>query len=166
MATTTVSATVTQGVNLTRTYQDYPGGSTTRVQQSDPGLQGLSFSAATTPAATKAWSKAMQLAATPTTLDLTSLDGSYGDTSFSKVFVLSVANLTSTSGYIVTVGAAASQAFTGPLGGTAPTIAVAPSMTQTLATTATAGWTTSSKNNLKLDPGANTVNVVVSIIGA
>jgi hypothetical protein len=116
------------------------------------------------------WADTRTLAvSTPVTLDLTSLTGTTTNTgaaTFAKVKILSITNNeTQGSGKTLTVGAAASNPFLGPLGGTAPTFAVEAGTTVTLYSVSTAAWTTSSASNLKLDPGANSISTTTVIVG-
>lgn len=127
------------------------------------------------------YAKAITLvASTPQTLDLTSLtDLSGASINFARVRDFAVINTSTTTGQIVTVGAAATNAWVGPLGTTTSTAIVYPGVTG--AATPSPGhirWTdpyttgvsggmvvTGTSKSVKLDPGANTITVYVIIAG-
>lgn len=104
-------------------------------------------------------------ASTPVTTDLTNISGtatlSAGDNSYATVNQLIFVN---PGAQDVTVGAAASAPFLGPLGGTTPTFKVPAGGTEVW--NSPAGWTTSSANNLKFDPGSANATLYVSVGGA
>lgn len=110
------------------------------------------------------------LAGAATTLDLTSLGAAGasragGVTNFSAVHTLVLHNF-GTGTMVLTVGAAAANPFTANfLGGTGPTVKVPAGGKIVFRNPAAAGWATSSANNLKLDPGADTFKVGVAIGG-
>lgn len=97
--------------------------------------------------------------------DLSTVVADYvGDTiNFSAVHAICI-QILGTGDLTLTVGNASATQFTGPLGAAAHTVAVRPGYPLVLATDATAGWTTSSKNLLKLLPSA-TMTVAITIRG-
>lgn len=124
------------------------------------------------------YAKQLILAGSATTLDLTSLADLSGATvSFARVRLLMIQNLATTAGYTVTVGAAASNQFTGFLGTTTSTVILQPNVGATsnqsvhtfldpYSTGASTGaYVDSTHKSLKLDPGANTISVNVLILG-
>ena len=117
------------------------------------------------PTVSRSWSSDLSLAGSATTLDLTSLTGPRGTETFATIVGLYVYNLTTTAGYAVTVGNAASNAWTGPLGGTTPTLTVPAGSRLVLENNDTAWTVDGTHKSLKLDPGANTVSVRVVILG-
>jgi hypothetical protein len=121
----------------------------------------------TSPAVTKQWSSTVALAGTAQTLDLTTLTGPRGAETFASVRAVYVRNKSTTAGHVLTVGNAASDAWTGPFGGTTHTVAVPAGGRLVIDNLAGTAWTVSgSVKNLKLDPGASTFNVDVLIIGS
>jgi hypothetical protein len=120
-------------------------------------------------AATDKFGTVLALAAAAVTLDLTSLaaagssrDGS--TTNFADVHSLIIRNC-GTGTNTVTVGAAASTAFDYFFGGTTPTLKIPAGCAVALRTAVAAGLSTASKNNIKLDPGADTFKVTVAVSG-
>lgn len=124
------------------------------------------------------YAKQLSLAGTATTLDLTSLADLGGSTvSFARVRLFVVQNLATTAAYTVTVGAAASNQWTGFLGTTTSTVVLQPNVGATAnqslllfldpySTGATTGaYVDGTHKSLKLDPGANTISVNVLILG-
>jgi hypothetical protein len=123
------------------------------------------------------YAKALSLAGSATTLDLTSVtDLSGASISFARVRVLVIQNLATTAAYTVTVGNAASNIFTGFIASTG-TVVIQPNVgatsnysshvfTDLYSTGASTGaYVDSTHKNLKLDPGANTISVNVLILG-
>lgn len=115
----------------------------------------------------KLWVRTVSLSAsTPVTLDLTALTGGVGDTSFAAIKSITFINHeTAGGGKDVTVGAAASTPFTGPLGGTTPTIDVQAGTSLPWVNPEAAGWACGTNKNLKLDPGANAITLSLVIAG-
>jgi hypothetical protein len=104
---------------------------------------------------------------TPQTPDLTGLTGGQGDTSFSKIKVFALFNNEAAgSGKKVIVGNG-TNAFVGPFGAAAHTIAVEAGCGLVMWTKETAGWAVAngSTDGLKLDPGANNVSVTLVLAG-
>jgi hypothetical protein len=105
-------------------------------------------------------------ASTPISVDLTDIDAtstsSAGDDTFAKAFDIQLINPGTQD---VIVGAAASHAFLGPLGGTTPTITVAAGSVEHIQSVA--GWTIASGTNsiLKFDPGGSAAQIAVAIGG-
>lgn len=106
-------------------------------------------------------------AATPQTLDLTALtDDGGASVSFSTIKEIYMRSKSTTSSHKVTVGAAASNAFTGPLAGTSPTLDVCASSPVNLCNLLSSGWTVDATHkSLKLDPGANTQDFELVLAG-
>lgn len=120
------------------------------------------------------YAKQLSLAGSATTLDLTALtDLSGASINFARVRELIIQNLATTSTYTVTVGAAASNAWTGILGTTTSTLIIPPSAGNGLfrfsdysSTGASTGAVVSgTSKSLKLDPGANTISINIVILG-
>lgn len=124
------------------------------------------------------YAKQLSLAGSATTLDLTSVtDLSGASVSFARVRLIVVQNLATTAGYTVTIGAAASNQWTGFLGTTTSTLVLQPNVGATtnhsafVATdiystgSSTGAYVDSTHKSLKLDPGANTISVNVFILG-
>jgi hypothetical protein len=105
------------------------------------------------------------LSATPTTIDLTSMSFGIGDSSIAKVKGWYIENLTTTASRPVTVGNAASAQFPFKLGAATNTFVVAEGGATIYFEKTTNGIATSSANNVKLDPGANTVDCFVAFWG-
>lgn len=105
------------------------------------------------------------LSATPTTLDLTSWATGIGDSSLANIKGCLIINNTTTSGYKVIVGGAASNPFPFCLNTAATTFDVDEGGFFLWGHQKADGETTSSANNIKLDPGANTVNVTLVVWG-
>ena len=117
-------------------------------------------------AVSKMWTNTISLAtSTPQTLDLTALSGGAGDTSLASVKIFAIYNNETTASKKVTVGNAASTQFKGPLSSGTTTIDIDGGAAMVLFSSTAAGWTTSSLNNLKLDPGSNAVSVTVVLAG-
>lgn len=163
--TTTVSSTLTTTLTVSRVSTTSPSNLKDTVAVTTGSTAGQALSASSTPAATKSWVKTFDLAAnTPITLDLTALTGGQGDADLTgHVWQMAITNHATTAGYTLTVGNAASTIFSFGLGGTTPTIDVAPGMTLALASNA--GWVVSaSYKSLKLDPGVNAITCTVSFV--
>lgn len=128
------------------------------------------------------YGKVLNLAGSATTLDLTSLTDLNGAAiNFARVRELVIVNQAITAGFIVTIGAAASNAWsTGALGTATSTSILQPSVTtpaQLLGLSmfrwsdpftvgaSTGGYVDSTHKALKLDPGANTINISIIIAG-
>jgi hypothetical protein len=100
------------------------------------------------------------------TLDLTNLTDPLGNAiNFTRVMAIEiVANAANTT--TLTVGAAASNPFLGPLGGTAPTVALKAGERMLFAASASSGWSTSSANNLKVSNAAGaTATYSIKVVG-
>lgn len=121
------------------------------------------------------YAKQLSLAGTATTLDLTSLtDLSGASINFARVRFIWIFNLATTAGYTITVGNAASNAFTGFLSSTGTAVCYPGSSSNygrlifedPNSTGGSVGAVTGGSNkNLKLDPGANTISCFVVIGG-
>lgn len=125
------------------------------------------------------YGKVLSLAGSATTLDLTSLTDLNGAAiNFARVRELIIVNQAVTAAFTVTVGAAASNAWsTGPLGTSTSTSILQPSVGQTVGLSmlrwsdpfttgaTTGGYVDSTHKALKLDPGANTISVAIIIAG-
>ena len=103
---------------------------------------------------------------TPQTIGLQALGSvtnNAGDTSFATIYEVIVINLGT---HPVTLGAAASHPFLGPLGGTSPTFTVAAGAQVRWHNPA--GWTVTGGSNdqLKCDPGSNAATLGIAIGGA
>jgi len=125
----------------------------------------------------------LSLAGTATNLDLTSLtDPAGGSINFARVRHIMIANLATTAGYTLTIGAASSNAWTGLLGTSTSTIVLPPGIAAVSGTSparpsvfvagdplssgASGGFIVGASSKvLKLDPGANTFSVSVLIVG-
>lgn len=109
------------------------------------------------------------LASTPQTLDLTSLTDLSGATvNFARIRELVIQVVTTTSGYTVTVGAAAANPWAALWGTTGTMVIPAGSIFRVSEPNllSTAGLVTSgTSKNLKLDPGANQVVINLMIVG-
>lgn len=100
------------------------------------------------------------------TLDLTALVGPLGEVvSFAKVKAILIKAAAGNTNNVV-VGDAAVDPFTGPLGGTTPTITVPPGGVALL-TAPAAGWSTTSATDLKVaNSGAGTgVTYDIEVVG-
>lgn len=124
------------------------------------------------------YAKQLSLAGSATTLDLTSLtDLSGASISFARVRVLIVQNLATTAAYTLTLGAAASNQWTGFLGTATSTAVIQPNVGATsnysshvfldlYSTGASTGaYVDGTHKSFKLDPGANTFSANVLILG-
>ncbi len=133
-------------------------------------LEAFSYLLMGNAASTKKFAARLALAGTPQTLDLTSLaaagavrDGT--STNFSVAHTLMYWNLGSGT-KTLTVGAAGSNPFTGPLGGSSPTIAVSAGMLVVLQNPLAAGWAIDGTHKaLKFDPGADTFDAIFALAG-
>jgi hypothetical protein len=105
------------------------------------------------------------LAGSATTIDLTNMSFGQGDSSIAKVKGWLIRNETTTSGYKVTVGNAASAQFTFKQTSATDTFEVAEGGVKMYHDGTTNGTTTTSANNVKFDPGANTVSVFFAVWG-
>lgn len=102
------------------------------------------------------------------TLDLTSLTGPLGDSiSFAKVKAIMIKAAAGNTNNVV-VGAAASNAFVGPFGGTTPTLSIPPGGS-ILLLAPVSGWAVAngSTDNLKIanSAGSTSVTYDITIIG-
>lgn len=110
---------------------------------------------------TKKFGCLLALAAAAQTLDMTSLASAGASrastsTNFSAAHTLQITNF-GTGTNVLTVGAAAANAFLGPFGGTTPTYTIPAGATLILRCPQAAGWTIDGTHkNLKFDPGADT----------
>lgn len=125
------------------------------------------------------YGKTLALAATPTTLDLTSLTDLNGAAlNFARIRELIIVNLAVTAGYTLIIGGAGSNAWdTGVLSSTTYTATLQPSVGQTVGNATlhwsdpwsvgatTGGYVGASHKLLKLDPSANTLNAYVLLVG-
>lgn len=163
----TVTASVVPGITVNYTATEVAG-ATTEIQTKLPAsYTPVAFTNGTGGSAVeKMYVNQISLSSsTPQTLDLTALTGGAGDTSFAKVKIIGIYNNeTRGTGKKVTVGAAASDSFQFGLSA-AGTIDVPAGHALTLANSETAGWTTTSATDLKLDPGSNAVSVTVLLVG-
>lgn len=106
------------------------------------------------------------------TLDLYgSLTNQLGETiNFARVKVIVVELLTTTAASSITVGNAASNVFTGPLGGTTPTVTIANGGGMAFWRSDATGWTVtnSSTDNLKVlnNDGAVVATYRITLIGS
>jgi hypothetical protein len=114
----------------------------------------------------------LALAAAAQTLDLTSLAAAGASrastsTNFTAVHSVIIKNF-GTGTMVLIVGNAAGTQFADWLGGATQTLKIPAGGEIVLRNSTAGGWTTSSKNNLKFDPGADTfkVGVVIGGIGA
>lgn len=105
------------------------------------------------------------LSASATTIDLTSMSFGIGDSSIAKVKGWYIENLTTTASRPVTVGNAASAQFPFKLGAATNTFVIAEGGATVYFEKTTNGITTTSANNVKFDPGANTVDVFFAVWG-
>jgi hypothetical protein len=101
------------------------------------------------------------------TLDLTALTGPAGEAvNLAGIRSITVHNLATNAAHVLTVGAAASDPFLGPLGGTAPTIDVEPGAAVPFCNKPTgAPYSTTGATDLKLDFGANSFSAELVIRG-
>ena len=167
----TYSAKVSSGVIATK-VDSIVGTNDTRVSVQLPdGSAPLEFTSGTGAGAiNKMGYGSISLAATTATIALDAVASTVtnwvGDSAFTKVKELYIYNA-ATAGTTkpVTVGAAASVAFVGPMGGTTPTQAIDAATALHWTSTEANGWSCSTNKNLKLDPGANTVTVYIVIAG-
>ena len=167
----TYSAKVSSGVIATK-VDSIVGTNDTRVSVQLPdGSAPLEFTSGTGAGAiNKMGYGSISLAAAATTVALDAVSSTItnwvGDTAFTKIKELYIYNA-ATAGTTkpVTVGAAASVAFVGPMGGTTPTQAIDAATALHWTSTEANGWSCSTNKNLKLDPGANTVTVYIVIAG-
>lgn len=112
------------------------------------------------------WADTRTYSATSTTLDLTTLAAAATNTgaaSFSNIKILAIYNNDSTN--TLTVGAAASTPFAGPLGGTSPTITIQPGGCAMFVNKNADGWACSTNKSLKIDPGPNNISATVVLAG-
>lgn len=117
------------------------------------------------------WHDERTLAATSETLDVTALTrtilGSTNTVNFARIKGLVIRNTTTTAGSKLTVGAAASNAWTGWTSVAASTLYVDPNGILFLWAPSATSWVTSgSSKNIKIDAGANTIVYRIVIIGA
>lgn len=105
------------------------------------------------------------LAGSAQEVDFTTLSNGIAAASFDKLKVLAIFNLATTAGYDLAVGGAASNAFSAIFSDATDEIVIAPGGCA-LFIAPGAGYTVDSSHKaLKLDPGANTFNVLVVAIG-
>lgn len=119
--------------------------------------------------ANKQWSKTATLTATSTTLDLTSLTGTFGTVTFTKIKALILINTSTTDGAMLTVGNAASNQWYAPFGGSAHTVKVGPGsclVLSAMTAQSTGAWTVDASNkSLKIDAGSATITYKLVLIG-
>jgi hypothetical protein len=116
------------------------------------------------------YAKQLTLAATPTTLDLTAVtDLSGASVNFARVREMAIQIVDKTAGHNVTLGNAATNAFSAFWGATGTDVVFAGSIryfTDPTSTGAGVGAIVDSTHkNLKLDPGANTVVINILVVG-
>lgn len=116
------------------------------------------------------YAKQLTLAATPTTLDLSSLtDLAGGSVNFARIREMAIQVVDTATTHIVTLGDAASNAFSAFWGATGTDIVFAGSIRYfTDPTSVGAGVgaiVDSTHKNFKMDPGANTVVINILIVG-
>lgn len=112
-------------------------------------------------------------AATPTTIDLQTMDCLNGDVGFTTIRGIAVYNDSSTPTHALTIGPAASDGFLGPFGDASDRLVIDGSTTTTKSHVilsrpgTTAGWTVSSSlKNFVIDPGSDSVPFRVVVFGA
>jgi hypothetical protein len=120
-------------------------------------------------ASTHKFGALLALAAAAVTLDLTSLAAAGASragtsTNFTAVHTLVLHNFGTTT-MVLTVGNAAATQFADFLGAATSTIKIPAGGKLVLRNPLPAGWLTASKNNLKLDPGADTFKAGIAIGG-
>ncbi|MFO0960867.1 MAG: hypothetical protein U0800_26085 [Isosphaeraceae bacterium] len=121
--------------------------------------------------ASKLWAGTIPLAAsTPQTLDLSALAGGRGDTSFSDVTLIAIVSLEDPAAHparACAVGdpAMGSASLDDPIGASGSVIAVPSGTTRLLYLATATGWAVGTRRRLKLDPGADSCNVLVIIAG-
>lgn len=116
------------------------------------------------------YARQLTLAATPTTLDLTTLtDLSGAAASFARVREFAVQVVDTTTTHVVTLGNAASNAWAPIWGATGTNLVAAGSIyhvTDPTSVGSGVGYVVgASSKNLKIDPGSNTVVVNILIVG-
>lgn len=113
------------------------------------------------------WADVRAYAATPTTLDLTSLSAAATNTgaaAFAAIKGLRLENLDATNA--VTIGGAGTTPFAFQGWGTAAnTLVLKAGAVLEIVDPSAAGMTCSTAKNLKVDPGANTVSVGICLFG-
>lgn len=119
--------------------------------------------------ANKQWSKTATLTATSATFDLTSLTGTFGTVTFTKIKGLILINTSTTDGAMLTVGNAASNVWAAPFGGSTQTVKVGPGsclVLSAMTAQSTGAWTVDASNkNLKIDAGSATITYKLVLIG-
>lgn len=133
-------------------------------------LEAVSLALGDVTSSTKKFACILSLAGSPQTIDFTSLgtagaarDGS--SLNFSAVHTLLAWSLGSGT-KIATLGAAAANPWTGPLGGTTPTLTLPPGGILALRNPTAAGWVVDGTHkNWKVDPGADTFTVLLALAG-
>lgn len=158
---------VLPAIQISGTDTKTTGASTSAVGRMPSGWTPTTFTNGTgAGAANKAHYGVLTLSGSATTVDLTSMSFGIGDASLSKVKGMLIQNLTTTTSYKVTVGNAASAVFQFMnISATTTTVEVQPGCAFLYFDTTANGTTTTSHNNLKLDPGANTVSVFLAVWG-
>lgn len=124
------------------------------------------------------YAKKLNLAGSATTLDLSSIaDVSGATVNFARVRLLIVQNLATTAGYTVTLGSAASNQWTGFLGTSTSTVIVPPNVGATANQSlflftdlysvgaSTGAYVDGTHKSFKIDPGANTLDINLLILG-
>ena len=107
------------------------------------------------------------------TIDLTTLTDVYGTTlSWAKVKAIILINTATTAGYILTVGAAASNAWVGgstanagPLVDTTDKVVIGSGGVMYFSSPVDGFSVSGTSKNLKVDPGANTITYTLAILG-
>lgn len=112
-------------------------------------------------------SQRLSLAAAAQEIDLSALGTALGTKSFAKVRGLIFQNLADAeSGHSVAIEAGASSGFTPFLSGTTPALVIPSQGVYLLLNPQVAAWTRdSSHKSLKFDPGANTMDFIVGVVG-
>lgn len=171
---------VSGGTNATFSYTETITSGVVQTLQLQTGITlGINYSSGTgTQQVDLIYAKQLTLSATPTTLDLTSLADLVGSSySFFRVRELIITNLASVGGQTLSLGSTGGVAsgFSG-FWGTSAVVTIPPAVGQTTGNTVRFAdpWSTSSTSgavvgasnkNIKLDPGANSFNVNVIILG-
>ena len=160
-------ATVTGNLNLQATITQINTSALSGAQSLSPALNPIiNFTTSGTAASQLdlEHAKAYSLAATPTTIDLTSLlDVFGGAVNFARGKIVIVQNTATTDGYNVTLSGGASNAWSNFITGN---VILPPSGFIVVAGPLATGWVVDGTHKtFKMDPGANTITVNVIIAG-
>jgi hypothetical protein len=167
-------ATISGTISLTDTMQETPTG----IPGGQPFYTSLTpkwavASGTASDLADTKYVKTLTLSATPTALDLTNLTDPFGNSiNFARVKSILVQNTATTSGYTVLMGYATTttNAWTGLISNPGQ-LTIQPSSAYNNAwiqfvAPATIGWVVSSTSKLlQFDPGSNTIQLAIEIIG-